>query len=91
MLRKPPTRRPGGEAPSDDDALYAAAEAYVVAQQTASLSALQRRFLIGYARAGRLMDELEQRGVIGPRDGSKPRQVLRRPAPNGGTHGDTRA
>ncbi|MCE5238190.1 TIR domain-containing protein [bacterium] len=92
VLRRPPAPHgPGGPAEDADDDLYAAAEAYVVAQQTASLSALQRRFLIGYARAGRLMDELEQRGVIGPRDGSKPRQVLRRPDPDGGTHGGTPA
>jgi S-DNA-T family DNA segregation ATPase FtsK/SpoIIIE len=59
---------------SDD--LYAAAVRYVVAEQQASVSMLQRRFNIGYARAGRLIDSMEQRGVVGPHEGPKPRIVL---------------
>lgn len=59
---------------SDD--LYAAAVRYVVAEQQASVSMLQRRFNIGYARAGRLIDSMEQRGVVGPHEGPKPRVVL---------------
>ena len=58
------------------DELYAAAAQYVISEQMASVSMLQRRFKIGYARAGRLIDLLEQRGVIGPHEGSKPRQVM---------------
>ncbi len=59
---------------SDD--LYAAAVQYVVQEQQASVSMLQRRFKVGYARAGRLIDAMEQRGVVGPHDGPKPRIVL---------------
>ncbi len=58
------------------DKLYAAAVQYVVAAGEASVSMLQRRFKIGYARAGRLVDAMEQRGVIGPHEGSKAREVL---------------
>ncbi len=58
------------------DELYAAAVQYVVAEQEASVSMLQRRFKVGYARAGRLIDTMEQRGVVGPHEGPKPRQVL---------------
>ena len=58
------------------DALYADAVRYVVSEDEASVSMIQRRFKVGYARAGRLIDMMAQRGVVGPSQGSKPRQVL---------------
>jgi DNA segregation ATPase FtsK/SpoIIIE, S-DNA-T family len=58
------------------DELYADAVRYVVSEDEASVSMIQRRFKVGYARAGRLIDMMAQRGVVGPSMGSKPRQVL---------------
>lgn len=60
----------------DGDELYEEAREAVIAAGKASTSWLQRKFRIGYSRAARLMDILEERGVIGPQDGAKPRQVL---------------
>jgi S-DNA-T family DNA segregation ATPase FtsK/SpoIIIE len=59
-----------------DDELFEEARAEVVRAGKASTSFLQRRLKLGYARAARLIDLLEQRGIIGPGDGAKPRQVL---------------
>ncbi len=59
-----------------EDPLFPDAARLVLDQGHASVSLLQRRFRIGYARAGRLMDVLEQRGIVGPYDGAKPRDVL---------------
>ena len=58
------------------DEIYEEAVALIIDMQTASVSMLQRRFRIGYARAARLIDEMEARGVVGPYEGSKPRTVL---------------
>ena len=63
----------------EDPLLYKALEAVVEAQQ-ASTSMLQRRLKLGYARAARIMDELERRHFIGPADGAKPRAVLVTPS-----------
>ncbi|MFH5835754.1 DNA translocase FtsK 4TM domain-containing protein [Proteiniclasticum sp. C24MP] len=60
----------------EGDELYRDAVKVVVENQQASTSFLQRKMRIGYNRAARIMDELEDRGVISERDGSKPRQVL---------------
>jgi len=60
----------------DDDELYDEAYETVLEAGKASTSYLQRKLKVGYARAARLMDMLEERGVIGPADGAKPREVL---------------
>jgi S-DNA-T family DNA segregation ATPase FtsK/SpoIIIE len=62
----------------DDDLLPEAAN-FVVSTQQASVSAVQRRFRVGYSRAGRIIDALERRGVVGPYEGSKSRAVVASP------------
>jgi DNA segregation ATPase FtsK/SpoIIIE, S-DNA-T family len=59
-----------------DDELLPEAASFVVATQQASVSAVQRRFRVGYSRAGRIIDALERRGVVGPYEGSKARSVV---------------
>ncbi|MEJ2567637.1 MAG: DNA translocase FtsK 4TM domain-containing protein, partial [candidate division WOR-3 bacterium] len=58
------------------DELYNEAKEIIIDQQTASVSLLQRKLKIGYARAGRLIDQLEKTGIVGKFKGSKPREVL---------------
>lgn len=66
----------GGDSGKDEDPVLKEAVKCVVEAGQASTSLLQRRLSVGYARAGRLIDEMEQMGIIGPYAGSKPRQVL---------------
>ena len=65
-----------GGVDSGDDLLMRAIELFVSAPEKASISALQRHLGLGFAKAGRLMDTLEQKGIVGPHMGSKPRNVL---------------
>lgn len=61
---------------SDRDVLFEEAARFIVTSQTASTSSLQRRYSIGYNRAGKIMDQMEAAGIVGPSQGGKPRQVL---------------
>ncbi len=70
----------GGAAQGDDDALFVPAAEFAASHDEASVSMIQRRFKVGYARAGRLIDTMEMRGIVGPYEGSKPRQVLMSPS-----------
>ena len=65
---------PAGESP--DDELLSAAVDVVLETGQASVSMLQRRLKLGYSRAARLVDQMEERGIVGPFEGSKPRQLL---------------
>lgn len=61
---------------NDEDEYYKQAVEFVREKQSASVSMLQRRFRIGYNRAARIVEEMENRGIVGPSEGSKPRKVL---------------
>lgn len=76
-----PEYAPEGEgvtftAVGDRDPLFDEAARFVVSTDTASTSSLQRRYSIGYNRAGKIMDQMEAAGIVGPSQGGKPRQVL---------------
>jgi S-DNA-T family DNA segregation ATPase FtsK/SpoIIIE len=66
----------GGDMGEPDDDMFDEAAEAVFRAGKASASMLQRRLRIGYARAARLLDLLEERGIIGPADGARPRDVL---------------
>jgi S-DNA-T family DNA segregation ATPase FtsK/SpoIIIE len=69
-----------------DDPLYEQAKKIILESRQASASFLQRRLRIGYARAARIIDIMEDKGVVGPKDGAKPREILvsgEAPAPSG--------
>ena len=61
---------------SNIDPMFEEAARLIVVHQQGSTSLIQRKFSIGYNRAGRLMDQLEKTGIVGPVRGSKPREVL---------------
>ncbi|MBQ7495098.1 MAG: DNA translocase FtsK [Bacteroidaceae bacterium] len=79
-LPRPPMEDGGGGANDVDmdhlDPMFADAARLIITSQQGSTSLIQRKFAIGYNRAGRLMDQLEKAGVVGPAQGSKPRDVL---------------
>lgn len=71
-----PSQNATGISLEDRDSLFEEAARVIIRSQQGSVSLLQRRLKIGYARAGRIVDELEAAGIVGPFDGSKARQVL---------------
>jgi S-DNA-T family DNA segregation ATPase FtsK/SpoIIIE len=70
---------PGEDFAGEEDPLYRDAVRVVMDMGKASTSTLQRRLRLGYGRAARILDSMQREGIIGPPDGSKPRDVLRRP------------
>jgi S-DNA-T family DNA segregation ATPase FtsK/SpoIIIE len=70
------TKQEKEETEEPEDELLPDAASFVVATQQASVSAVQRRFRVGYSRAGRIIDALERKGVVGPYEGSKSRGVV---------------
>ena len=75
------TTKPGEaeEFSGEEDPLYHDAVRVVLEMGKASTSTLQRRLRLGYGRAARILDVMQRDGIIGPPDGSKPREVLKRP------------
>jgi DNA segregation ATPase FtsK/SpoIIIE-like protein len=80
----------GLEGGATEDDLYEQAVAWVVRAKQASTSMLQRRLKVGYSRAARLLDKMEENGVVGPPEGSRPRRVLVQPEEAGIQSGDAR-
>lgn len=70
------TDESGGGSENDDDELLPQAIELVIDAGQASVSFIQRKFRVGYARAARIIDQMEARGIISGYEGSKPRQVL---------------
>ncbi len=79
VLEAPPDELAAGAGVDGDDELFEEAARLVVAERKASASFLQRRMRVGFSRAARLIDMMEQDGLLGPPQGSKPRDVLVRP------------
>lgn len=72
---------PGWEETGEKDALYDKALELVLLTGQASASYLQRKLKLGYARAARIIDQMEYEGIVGPSEGSKPREFLVDPLP----------
>ncbi|MDH3404804.1 MAG: DNA translocase FtsK [Acidobacteriota bacterium] len=76
VLEEPGEGRSAGEGGDNDDDMFEEAARLVIAERKASASFLQRRLRVGFSRAARLIDMMEQDGLLGPPQGSKPREVL---------------
>jgi len=76
VLEEPEEERPGSEGISDRDDMFVDAVRLVLQEGVCSITLIQRRMRLGYARAARIVDMMEQEGIVGPADGSKPRDVL---------------
>jgi S-DNA-T family DNA segregation ATPase FtsK/SpoIIIE len=82
FLLTPPSEEDSEDAEvldGEQDPMYEDAVRVVVEMGKASTSTLQRRLRLGYGRAARILDTMQRDGIIGPPDGSKPREVLKRP------------
>jgi S-DNA-T family DNA segregation ATPase FtsK/SpoIIIE len=81
FLLAPPTddEEEPDELAGDEDPLYRDAVGVVCEMGKASTSILQRRLRLGYGRAARILDQMQHEGIIGPPDGSRPRDIFRRP------------
>jgi S-DNA-T family DNA segregation ATPase FtsK/SpoIIIE len=76
VLKDPEEARDGVFEPGDRDAMYIEAVKLVLQEGMCSITLIQRRMRLGYARAARIVDMMEQEGIVGPADGSKPRDLL---------------
>jgi S-DNA-T family DNA segregation ATPase FtsK/SpoIIIE len=76
VLKDPEEERSGSFDPGERDSMYVEAVKLVLQEGMCSITLIQRRMRLGYARAARIVDTMEQEGIVGPADGSKPRELL---------------
>jgi S-DNA-T family DNA segregation ATPase FtsK/SpoIIIE len=76
VLKDPDEGREGGVEAGERDSMYVDAVRLVLQEGMCSITLIQRRMRLGYARAARIVDTMEQEGIVGPADGSKPRELL---------------